>query len=952
MKRTFLILLALLAFYSGISFARISRGVSLVVTGPYVVQKCGNYATNIGGTSQAVTVTCPLPVDSGDAVAIAITYNGGFTPTISSIVDNESGTYTTALTPFQSSNSGFMALVMKGNVTNVPSTFTITIGQGTSGTLYVGAEVYEVSGLGSSPTLDASTANSGVFGISFNYSFTTTASNEFALAAYGPSGECTYVTLSGPFTSDNCFFSVDGAGGAAHAALASAGPQAFTGTNSSSQLTAVQLASWIPSGGLSITTASLTAPAVGSAMSQTLSITGGSGSYACSTVSATPNFGLWNYITPSCVVSGTPEIVEAESVTYQVTDTSTGYTAQKTFAFTPTNSGSLSILSPTSISGPSSGYTAYRLKTSGGLAPYWYTTTAGFPCTVTYDGVVECAAGSNQSIPVTVTDQNGATASQTESLTVNSTLVMAGVDNTDGLLRLPPAIVGNYYAAQLNAFAGSGSGYTYTATGGLPSWAALSSAGLLYGTPTQSGGVEVALKVTDSSSNTATATGLMNVSNNASVSRPSYNTASGFFQVNGKLYDPNGKLFIIRGDNQLHYNSSASSGLPPTGANTVRIWDGACTASNYTSLIAGYVANGIFPIATVGYVPTNSTTCSGTETSGDTSPTDLASVVSWWTANESSFAPYMNEMAINIANEWGPAYSTTWESSYASAISSLRTAGYTCPIIIDTGGSGQDPFDISVYGPTLEADDSQQNIIFSIHLYGQTTNYIGSITGVTSSGSNTVLTMSSTAANNPLWPYGGGSSYASGYTVSGVQGMTQLNGTWAGSPTLGGSSGAWTATLTVNSSGFSGYTGGGQVVANSSVSPNGSGNSNMSYQTMASYFASMGATSNVAVIFGEFGPGTDGSGAGIGPSPTNVSFQQAIGAAEAYGVTGWIEWAIDDNNNGGGMTSFAGWFGQTLTGPGVYARNAPTDLTAAGLDGITNPRYGLAALGQPAPVFH
>lgn len=698
--------------------------------------------------------------------------------------------------------------------------------------------------------------------------------------------------------------------------------------------------------GLSITTSSITAPAVGSAMSQTLSIAGGSGNYACSTVSAAPNFGIWNYITPSCVVSGIPETVEQENVTYQVTDTSTGITAQKSFQFTTTNSGSLAIGSPTGISGPSGGYTAYRLKTSGGLTPYSYATTAGSPCNVSYDGVVECAASSNQSIPVTVTDGNGATATQTEALTVNSTLVLQGVDNTDGLLRLPPAIVSNYYQTQLNAFAGSGTGYAYTATSGLPSWATLSSGGLLSGTPTQSGAVEIALKVTDSASNMATATGLMNVASNASVSRPSYNTSAGFFQVGGKLYDPNGKLFVIRGENQLHYDSDAPGGLPSTSANTVRIWDGDCTAATYTSLIAGYVSAGIFPIATVAYVPTNSTTCSATGTSGDNSPTDLASVVSWWVANESSFSPYMNEMAINIANEWGPAYSTTWSTAYATAISNLRAAGFTCPIVIDSGNAGQDVSDVSVYGPALEADDPEQNIIFSIHVYGNTNNYEGTITGVTSSGSNTIITMSSTAANNPLWPYGGGLTYATGYTVRGVQGMTQLNGTWAGSSSVGGSSGAWTATLTVNSSGFSTYTGGGQILANSTAVPN-SSYGNMSYETMASSFAAMGPASNVAVIFGEFGPGN-----GVGPSPTNVSFQQMIGASEAYGVAGWIEWAIDDNNNGGGDTSFGGWFGQTLTGPGIYARNAPADLTAAGLDGIPNPRYGFYALATPAPSLH
>jgi hypothetical protein len=46
-----------------------------------------------------------------------------------------------------------------------------------------------------------------------------------------------------------------------------------------------------------------------------------------------------------------------------------------------------------------------------------------------------------------------------------------------------------------------------------------------------------------------------------------------------------------------------------------------------------------------------------------------------------------------------------------------------------------------------------------------------------------------------------------------------------------------------------------------------------------------------------------------------------------------------------------GWFGSTLNGPGAYTRGAPSGLTAAGLDVVLSPRFGLGALASPAAIF-
>jgi mannan endo-1,4-beta-mannosidase len=77
-------------------------------------------------------------------------------------------------------------------------------------------------------------------------------------------------------------------------------------------------------------------------------------------------------------------------------------------------------------------------------------------------------------------------------------------------------------------------------------------------------------------------------------------------------------------------------------------------------------------------------------------------------------------MMLNVANEWGPTDSgdSAWATAYESAITTLRNAGYTCPLVIDSGSWGQDPADIIKYGAEVFDSDPQKNVIFSIHIYG------------------------------------------------------------------------------------------------------------------------------------------------------------------------------------------------------------------------------------------
>jgi mannan endo-1,4-beta-mannosidase len=203
------------------------------------------------------------------------------------------------------------------------------------------------------------------------------------------------------------------------------------------------------------------------------------------------------------------------------------------------------------------------------------------------------------------------------------------------------------------------------------------------------------------------------------VARPSYNTGTGFFVLNGQLYDPNGNPFRIRGTDRAHYDMGDQPGISRAGANTVRffMWNigmaGLPPASTYANVAQQQHINyGELPIIVAANIAGTSN-----NTSGDTNPANLATTVNWWVANVSAFAPIMDRIAINVANEWGPMNSPAWATAYESAIAQLRAAGYTCPLVIDAGRSGQDPSDVLNYGQQVFASDPQKNVIFSLHVY-------------------------------------------------------------------------------------------------------------------------------------------------------------------------------------------------------------------------------------------
>jgi hypothetical protein len=404
------------------------------------------------------------------------------------------------------------------------------------------------------------------------------------------------------------------------------------------------------------------------------------------------------------------------------------------------------------------------------------------------------------------------------------------------------------------------------------------------------------------------------------VARPGYNTGTGFFVLNGKLYDANGQEFRIRGVNRNHWDSNSAAGIASSGANAVRwVLDFTRAASDNISLIQ---------TQSLQYHEAPIVGNWGATCASDTAP--LQAIVSTWVAQAPQWTTLNRSLIVNVANEWGPTDSTVWRDTYISAIASLRAAGYTGPIMIDSGGCGQDDADLVQYSQAVFNSDPERNVIFSEHLYGGTNDYSASIQSITK-GNPTVITLNSNAATHPLVPgyNGSGNSYSgiSAYQISGVQGMTQINGTQPAPTNVGGVPGAWTVTLAVDSTNWGNYTGGGTLV-----------DYNGNYALKIGRLAALAKSTGAVYIIGEFGPGDN-----IGPSPTTVTPAEVITTAEADGI-GWLPWAWDDNDLAN-CTADDNWFDMTRN-CGVYTQ--ASDLTVFGANVVLNPTYGIKALAKLA----
>jgi mannan endo-1,4-beta-mannosidase len=178
------------------------------------------------------------------------------------------------------------------------------------------------------------------------------------------------------------------------------------------------------------------------------------------------------------------------------------------------------------------------------------------------------------------------------------------------------------------------------------------------------------------------------------------------------LYAHCGEKVLLRGLNQMStWTDPTGSSYPVIasfGSNTVRIvYTEAGSASGLDALLTKAEDNKLIPMAEIH------------DATGMFSLVPAA--VTWWTqpAVVQVVQKHQKWMLLNIANEAGDSNvaDATFQSTYTQAITAIRQAGVTVPIVIDGTGWGQKVEQLLAVGPALLAADPQKNVIFSWHEY-------------------------------------------------------------------------------------------------------------------------------------------------------------------------------------------------------------------------------------------
>jgi hypothetical protein len=232
---------------------------------------------------------------------------------------------------------------------------------------------------------------------------------------------------------------------------------------------------------IAVNPTSLSTPTVGTAFSQTITTTGGVAPYVYSVGSGTLPAGL-TLNSSTGVISGTP--TSNNTRTFSITSTDT-YGCSGSTSYTVTPVCPTITVDPGTLADGLVG-TAYSqtLSASGGTSPYTFTLTSGTlpnglslnASTGVISGTPTASNAAGVSLTFRATDANGCTGTRTVTLKICPVISL-----TPATLTTP--VVGTAYSQTLSA-SGGASPYTFSlASGTLPAWATLSSAGDLSGMP-------------------------------------------------------------------------------------------------------------------------------------------------------------------------------------------------------------------------------------------------------------------------------------------------------------------------------------------------------------------------------------------------------------------------------------------------------------------------------------
>jgi len=302
------------------------------------------------------------------------------------------------------------------------------------------------------------------------------------------------------------------------------GSYTFQVTDSSlfPQVTTKVLTLTITQSTLAITTATLANGQVGSAYTQTLTASGGAGSYTWDLVGGALPSGL-TLNQSTGLISGIPTTPANTSLTFRVTDSGLpAQTATKNLPLTIGAAG-LTIATGSLANGQPNVFYAQSLAATGGVAPYAWTTISGrLPRGLTLNestGMISGtpSAASSTLLTFQVTDSAKPIA-KTATANLLLTIGSSGGGFTITTTSLPDGQVGAAYSQTLTAAGGVGSNLWVVISGVLPNGLALNqNTGQISGTPTAAANVSLTFQATDSSSPAQVATKVLTLIVNSGV---------------------------------------------------------------------------------------------------------------------------------------------------------------------------------------------------------------------------------------------------------------------------------------------------------------------------------------------------------------------------------------------------------------------------------------------------
>jgi len=212
----------------------------------------------------------------------------------------------------------------------------------------------------------------------------------------------------------------------------------------------------------------------------------------------------------------------------------------------------------------------------------------------------------------------------------------------------------------------------------------------------------------------------------------------GFYVENGRLRDPSGNDFVIRGVGNAHVwfdpfgaylAYDALDEISGYGTNTIRVvWettggigeDGVELPAPPASLLAE-VLHHIVELEMIPMLELH-------DASGLSDTASLLRLVQYYLQPDirQVLLDFRQYLLINIANEWSG--TNNYRSAYQQAIGMLRSGGVEHTLVIDAPGFGQiftsgtnRPAQIDAWfadAAALLAGDPQRNVMFSTHMYG------------------------------------------------------------------------------------------------------------------------------------------------------------------------------------------------------------------------------------------